>query len=225
MSKKGIRCAVCWGLVSIGLFAVCGFAELANKEPVSKDQTAKREVGSITGTISVRGVRSPENVLVYLEQVAGEWKPPKEPVAMDQKKLEFTPHVLPIVKGTKVRFLNSDPILHNVFWPKSKDRSYAARNLGTWGKGGSRTFTFKKEGHVVLLCNVHPEMEAHVVILQNPFFMVVGKDGKYEIKNVPPGEYTVKTWYPKPKRLRSKSAKATVTADKEAKLDFSLSRR
>ena len=56
----------------MSIFTVCGFAEPADKEPVSKDQTAKPEVGSITGKISVRGDRSPENVLVYLEQVAGD---------------------------------------------------------------------------------------------------------------------------------------------------------
>ncbi|MCH7725285.1 MAG: carboxypeptidase regulatory-like domain-containing protein [Planctomycetes bacterium] len=144
---------------------------------------------------------------------------------MDQKKLVFVPHVLPIVKGTTVRFLNSDPILHNVFWPKGTQGAYSGRNLGTWGKGGARSFTFDKEGHVILLCNVHSEMEAHVIILQNPFSAVVGKDGDYEIKGVPPGEYTVKTWYSKPRRLKSKSAKVTVTAGKTAELDFSLSRR
>ena len=80
-------------------------------------------------------------------------------------------------------------------------------------------------GHVVLLCNIHAEMEGHIVVLQNPFFAVTGKDGLYEIKDVPPGQYTVTTWYPQPKKLKSKSAKVTVAAGKTAKLDFSLGRR
>ena len=191
----------------------------------SAQKKSEQKTGSIKGKISVRGVRSPENVLVYIEKASGEYPAPKELAKMDQKKLVFFPHVLPIVKGTTVRFLNSDPILHNVFWPKSKDGAYKGRNLGTWGKGGVRKYTFKKEGTVVLLCNVHPEMEAHVVVLQNPYFVVVGKDGEYEIKNVPQGKYTVKTWYSKSKRLRSKSAEATVEADKATELNFPLSRR
>ena len=192
---------------------------------VSSDaRAAGDDQGSIEGTISVSGVKSPENVLVYLEEVAGDWPPPKEPAEMDQAKLAFIPHVLPIVKGTTVRFLNNDPILHNVFWPKNK--SYSARNLGTWGKGGSKKHKFDKLGAAVLLCNVHPEMEGHIVVLQNPFFTVVdNKDGEYEIKNVPPGQYTLKTWYSKPKKLRSKSEKVKVVADKETEQDFSLSRR
>jgi len=181
--------------------------------------------GTITGTIEVSGVKTPEGVLVYLEKVPGEWKPPKEPAHMDQVKLQFTPHVLPIVKGTKVEFLNSDPILHNVFWPKSQDRSYSSKNLGTWGKGGKREYTFDKEGSVVLLCNVHPEMEAFVVILQNPFSAVADKDGKYEIKGVPDGKYTLKTWYENPKKLRAKSSEVTVKAGETTTADFSLSRR
>ncbi|MFQ5733133.1 MAG: hypothetical protein ACE5KM_14420 [Planctomycetaceae bacterium] len=186
---------------------------------------AAEKTGSIKGTISVRRVKSPENVLVYVVKAPGTYPAPKKPAEMDQKKLTFIPHVLPIVKGTTVRFLNSDPILHNIFWPKSKDRSYRGHNLGTWGKGGVRTYKFNKEGHVVLLCNVHPEMEGHIVVLQNPFFTVVGKDGNYEIKNVPPGNYTVKAWYPRPKKLRAKTAKVTVAAGKAAELDFSLGRR
>jgi len=179
--------------------------------------------GSIQGEITVSGVRSPENVLVYIEKAPGDYPPPKDSAHMDQVKLVFTPAVLPILKGTKVNFLNSDPILHNVFWPKGK--SYKKRNLGTWGKGKSKNVTFDQEGEVILLCNVHPEMEGHIVVLQNPFFAVVGKDGTYEIKDVPPGDYTVKTWYTKPKKLRSKSAKVTVAAGKAAELDFSLSRK
>ncbi len=187
--------------------------------------SAADATGSIKGTIKASGVRNPENVLVYIEKTPGEFPAPEKPAEMDQVKLVFVPHVLPIVKGTTVQFKNGDPILHNIFWPNSKDGSYPGHNLGSWGKGGVRTFTYDKLGHLVLLCNVHPEMEGHIIVLQNPFFAVVGKEGTYEIKNVPPGEYTVKTWYPNPRRLRSKSATVTIEAGKAATLDFSLSRR
>lgn len=183
------------------------------------------QTGSIKGEITVRGVRSPENVLVYVEKLPGEHEPPSKPAKMDQKELTFIPHVLPIVKGMTVEFHNSDSLLHNVFWLKSKDGSYPGRNLGSWGKGGVKTFKFEKEGSVVLLCNIHAEMVGHVVVLQNPAFAVVGKDGLYEIKDVPAGQYTVKTWYSQPRKLRSKSAGVTVKAGESAELDFSLSRR
>ncbi len=208
-------------ITSTALFFLFFLPVASGVQAAEDDQEA---TGSIRGTISVSGVKSPENVLVYLKKVTGDWPPPEEPAEMDQAKLAFIPHVLPIVKGTTVRFLNNDPILHNVFWPKNK--SYSARNLGTWGKGGAKKYKFKKLGAVVLLCNVHPEMEGHIIVLQNPFFTVVdNKDGEYEIDNVPPGNYTLKTWYSKPKKLRSKSEKVKVAAGKATEQNFSLSRK
>jgi len=183
------------------------------------------QTGSIKGQITASGVRDVDSVLVYVEKAAGQYPPSQQPAHMDQQKLTFIPHVLPIVKGTKVSFLNSDPVLHNVFWNKSDDGSYPARNLGTWGKGASKEFTFDKEGSVTLLCNVHPEMEGTIVVLPNPFFALAGKDGAYEIKGVPPGQYTVKAWYPNPKKLKAKTEKVTVAAGQAAQLDFSLGRR
>ncbi len=180
--------------------------------------------GSIKGEITASGVRSPEDVVVYIQEVAGLQKPPAQPVSMDQNKLVFVPHVLPIVVGTTVDFHNGDPLLHNIFWPASDDGSYAGNNLGSWGQGDKRSFVFDKLGHVVTLCNIHAEMEGHIVVLQNPYCAVTGKEGTYEIKNVPPGQYTVATWYPQPKKLKSKSAAVTVEAGKTATLDFTLGR-
>jgi plastocyanin len=213
MNKASIAIFAAVFVGQVGLVATGGWAD---------DNTA---TGSIKGQVSVTGLRDAENVLVYIEKAPGEFAAPKEPIKMDQEKLKFIPFLLPIVKGTVVTFINSDPVLHNVFWNKSDDGSYPAKNLGSWGKGASKEFTFDKEGSVTLLCNVHPEMESHVVVLQNSFFAVVGKDGAYEITGVPAGDYSVKAWYPSPKKLKAKSAKATVTAGQATKLDFSLSRK
>ncbi len=193
--------------------------------PRGEAQDNAQATGTIKGQITVSGVKDVENVLVYVEKAPGEYSPPAQEAGVDQQKLTFIPRVLPILKGNTVKFQNSDPVLHNVFWQKSDDGSYAARNLGPWGKGGSKDFTFDKEGSVVLLCNVHPEMEGHIVVLQNPFFTLAGKDGAYEIKGVPPGEFSVKAWYPNPKKLKAKTAKVMVTAGQATQLDFSLSRK
>ncbi len=181
--------------------------------------------GAIKGEITATGVRSPEDVVVYVQNVAGEQKPPAQPAKMDQKKLTFVPHVLVVVKGTTVQFKNGDSVLHNVFWPAADDGSYAANNLGTWGQGDSKSFTFDKEGHVVLLCNVHAEMEGHILVVQNPCFAVVKKDGAYEIKGVPPGKYKLVTFYPQPKKLKPKTMEVTVEAGKTVAQDIELGRR
>ena len=92
---------------------------------------------------------------------------------MDQKNLAFVPHVLPVVVGTTVDFLNSDQVLHNVFTP---DKCAGKFNLGTWPKGETRSVKFDQTGcSPVMLCNVHPEMEGFVVVLQNPYAGVTDK--------------------------------------------------
>lgn len=175
--------------------------------------------GTIKGKITVKGARDARDTIVYLDQVPGEFKPSKEHAEMDQKNLTFIPHVLPILAGTTVDFLNSDDVLHNVFTP---DKCADKFNLGTWPKGQIRSYTFKKVGCVaVMLCNVHPEMEGWVVVLQNPYFFKTGKDGVFTIENVPEGKYTLKVWH---KKLKGKPQEIEVTKEGEIKVNFLIKR-
>jgi len=150
--------------------------------------------GVVKGKVQCKGLRDSRDAVVYLENVPGQFAAPKQPPEIDQLKMVFIPHVLPVVVGTTVRFLNSDPVLHNVFTPSKAGNKF---NLGTWPKGEAKTYTFDKPGDVRLLCNVHPEMEAWVVVLPNPYFAKTGPDGSYSIANVPAGKYTLKVWHEK----------------------------
>lgn len=153
--------------------------------------------GDISGKVKCRGVRDSKDVVVYITDIGKDPSPPKEHKVMNQKNLEFIPHVLPIVKGTTVDYLNSDDVMHNVFTP---DGCADKMNLGTWPKDSIRSYTFEEEACVsVMLCNVHPEMEAFVIIMQNPYFSTTDKEGNFTIENVPAGEYTVSVWHPKRK--------------------------
>jgi hypothetical protein len=109
---------------------------------------------------------------------------------MDQKNLHFVPHVLPILAGTTVEFPNSDPLLHNVFSISAAKRF----NLGLYGRGTVRSIRFDKAGVVQLLCNVHQEMSAFIVVLKNPYFTVVRTGQKFQILNVPAGSHRVLCW-------------------------------
>ena len=176
--------------------------------------------GTIQGKISVKGIRSPENTVVYIDKMAGTFPPPKEHAIVDQRNMSFIPHVLPIVAGTTVDFKNNDDVLHNVFTP---DECAEKFNLGTWAKGGTRSFIYKNAGcRGVLLCNVHPEMEGWVVVLQNPHFCKTGKDGLYTIKNVPAGTYTLKAWLPK---ATGPDSKVTVPQNGSVTVDISMTRK
>ena len=113
---------------------------------------------------------------------------------MDQKNLKFVPHVIVVLQGTTVDFLNSDTVGHNVFWPSVSGNKKLGHNLGTWPQGVKKSFQFSDLGAVPLLCNVHPEMSGYVVVVPTPYFAVTDKEGQYAIKGVPPGSYTLKTW-------------------------------
>lgn len=172
--------------------------------------------GTIIGTVTSRGVKDSKNVIVYLEHVKGNFKVDSIKPNLDQINRVFIPHVLPIMAGTTVRFVNSDSLDHNIFSP-SVAKPF---NIGTWGYGGTRDIKFDDTGVISLLCNIHSEMSAFIVILQNPFYAQTGLDGKYSIKEIPPGKYVLKIWHEK---LKSEANVVLITAGDTVKIDYQLS--
>ena len=153
------------------------------------------KANDIKGKVSVQGIKSPENIAVYVDVIPDKkFDAPKDPVVVDQRKMAFVPHVVAVQQGTTVEFLNSDPVGHNVYWPSISGNKKLAHNLGTWPKGEKKPFQFNDLGVASLLCNVHPEMSGYVVVTPTPYFAVTDKDGNFAIKNVPAGKYTLKTW-------------------------------
>ena len=176
--------------------------------------------GSVTGTVTVTGLATSADAVVYIQEAPGKFPPPGKPVVMDQQKMRFIPRVLPVVAGTVVKFLNSDPTPHNVFSP-----DHEKYNLGTWPQRQARDYAFTKCAKppcvYTQLCRVHPEMVGYVVVMQNPYFAVTDKEGHYEIGNVPPGSYTLAVWHT---RRKAEPKPVTVDAAKPATADFVLAR-
>jgi plastocyanin len=186
--------------------------------------------GEIKGSIKAQGLRSPENIVVYLTKA-----PPvdmdlsKTKFVMDQQNLEFIPHVLPIPVGSTVLFPNNDKVDHNVF-SMSRTKKF---NLGSYTPGESQTVVFDKPGIVELRCDVHAEMAAYILVMKNPYFAVTDKKGHFEIPDsgylqqmglegiadLPPGKYTVKTWHEKLK-TQKKSIVVPDSGDVAVQLDL-----
>jgi len=195
--------------------------------------TSLSSAGTITGTVKAKGVRTPENVVIYIQKVGdNKFAPPEGAADMDQKEMTFIPHVMPILVGTTVDFLNSDKVRHNVFSP-SKTKKF---DLGTYATGIVRSMIFDKPGLVAILCNVHAEMSAFVLPLKNPYFAATDKDGKFQIPNnkamkvakvaekyrkLPAGKYKLITWHEK---LKTKTKEVVVPAEGEVKVEFVLTR-
>jgi plastocyanin len=170
--------------------------------------------GEIHGKVVARGLSDSADAVVYVAKIAGKtFAPSAAHAKIDQRNLKFVPHVLPVLAGTTVDFLNSDPILHNVFSP---DACADHVNLGTWPQGQVKSFTFKNDCFAALLCKIHPEMEGFVAALPTPYFAVTGADGSYLIKDVPDGGYTLKVWHPRLKAAQKKiEVKGATVADFE----------
>lgn len=158
--------------------------------------------------------------MVYVEAIAGKTFPaPTDRVVVDQKGLLFQPHVVAVPVGATVEFLNSDKVAHNIFWPAVSGNKKMSHNMGTWPSGQKREFKFDTPGVVPLLCNVHPEMSAYIVVAPTPFFAVTDADGSYKIAGVPDGQYTVAAWH-EGMKVQSKPVKIAG----ETVADFALSK-
>src|ERR1700676_5241904 len=166
-----------------GLLARTAFALLAGG--------ALAYSGSLTGKIS--GGKGA--AVICIDAIPGKSLPaPEKHIAMDQKSLLFQPHVLVVLVGSTVDFLNDDSVQHNIFWPSISGNKKLSHNMGTWPKGEIRSFKFDTPGIVPLLCNVHPEMSGYIIVAPTPYFTEADAAGNYKIDNVPDGTYTVTAW-------------------------------
>ena len=156
---------------------------------------AMTAAGEIKGKVTAQHIKSAEDIAVYVDAIPGKtFTPPATAPVADQKHMTFVPHMVVVLKGTSVDFLNSDPVGHNVYWPNISGNKKLAHNMGTWPQGQKKSFTFNDLGVAPLLCNVHPEMSGYVVVVPTPYFAVTDKEGNFVIKDIPDGSYTLKAW-------------------------------
>lgn len=176
---------------------------------------AADNTGTISGTVNA-GIARKYPTVVYIDEVPGQKFATPAKMNMDQKAKVFLPRVLPLLAGTAVEFLNSDPFVHNVFSPDGEKY-----DLGNWDKGEKRSYTFKHPGVYTQLCKLHPDMIAYIVVLKNPYFALVDDQGKFKIAGAPVGNWTLKVWNErlKPNQL-NKTFSVVVAAGQDAKIDI-----
>jgi plastocyanin len=158
-----------------------------------------------------------QNIVIYLRSA-----PAMPSIEEEDKQLQmvqlgetFIPHILPIVKGSTVRFPNQDPIFHNVF-SLSGTKSF---DLGRYPKGDSRSVIFEEAGIVPVFCHLHSDMSAIILVLENPYFAVPDPDGRYRIENIPAGNYTLIAWHERSEKVEQQ---VEVVAGKALELDITV---
>jgi len=141
---------------------------------------------------SARGVDVPvEAAVAYLVPTRPLRIPlSQDTVVVDQLNLTFVPGLTVVQLGTTVDFANSDPVLHNVFTPNTPPF-----NLGLYPRATSRQHRFTKPGTYVILCHIHPEMVAYVVVVPTPYHAMVDAEGHFAISDIPSGEYALHVWH------------------------------
>jgi hypothetical protein len=137
------------------------------------------------------------NILVYVKSGLGSYHfdVPATPAALDQVGCMYEPHVLGLMAGQALEIKNTDPIIHNVHPVPHNNRG--------WNKSqpvGSAPIeaSFEHPDFAMpVLCNVHPWMRAFLFVFPHPYFDVTSTAGTFELKNLPPGTYTVEAWQEK----------------------------
>lgn len=158
-----------------------------------------------------------ENAVVYVSGgLEGRTFPvPAEPVVLEQKGCTYKPHVIALQANQKLDVVNSDSTTHNIHPSPNNNREWNT----TQPPGVPLEQTFAREEIAIpVKCNIHPWMRSYIAVFKHPYFAVTGKDGSFELKNLPAGNYTVTVWHGK---LGTQSQQITV-AGQPGKLDFTF---
>lgn len=135
------------------------------------------------------------NVFVYIKTgLEGKtFAPPKDVVVLDQRGCQFVPRVVAMQAGQTLAVRNSDPVSHNIHPRPANNREWNQQQ-SPGAPDLERRFA-RGEVMIPVKCNVHAWMKSWIGVMEHPYFAVTGPDGAFELRNLPPGEYTVAAWH------------------------------
>jgi hypothetical protein len=184
--------------------ALSGTVKLAGPRPVAKridmaaDPACSRiHPAPVTDEDVVAGTNGAlENVIVYISDGLGNrsFDPPKEPVVFEQKGCLYNPHILGMLARQTLQIINHDPTAHNIHPVPQNNREW---NISQPPGSPPIEQTFAREEIIPVKCNVHPWMRGYVGVFKHPYFAITNKDGRFDLKNLPRGEYTIEAWHEK----------------------------
>ena len=155
------------------------------------------------------------NIVVYLEgqSLKRESQRAHFHSQIDQRNAEFIPHVLAVIRGTVVDFINRDNVYHNVF-SFSPAKKF---NIGRRPTGQAVPVVMDKPGIVEVFCDIHSNMSAYIVVLDNDYFTQPDRQGNYSIDRIPVGTYTLKAWH---EHLSSQEQPITISRNSTTTINF-----
>jgi plastocyanin len=135
------------------------------------------------------------DAVVYVKEGLGNYRfdAPGETAVLQQKNCMYEPHVVALMTGQPFEVQNNDPTMHNVH-PMPKHNRQWSNSQPSGSAALHETFTHV-EFAMPVLCNVHPWMRALVFVFDHPYYAVTPREGNFELKNLPPGTYTIEAWH------------------------------
>ncbi len=208
-----------------GAAAVRGVVKFVGAAPVRRPVALpsgcaeQHKTPPLDSSLLVQGDRL-QGALVYVEGLA-DWRepPPAAEVVIDQFGCLYRPRVIAARVGQPVVILNSDPLVHNVH-SEAQQNAAATFNeiMATAGTRLVKTFA-RPEVAVHLKCDIHPWMSAYVGVFAHPYFAITDENGEFQLRNLAPGEYTLRAWH---ETLGTQSQKLTVTASTDVPVELSF---
>lgn len=141
---------------------------------------------TLRGSLLAADGSVPKQAVVFVEGIsASAFSVPSAPLVISQRGARFRPDFAVAVVGQLVELPNDDRIIHNVF-SVSPVKKF---DLGHYGQGEKRSVRFERSGSVELFCGIHETMQGLIVVAPSPHFALVGQDGSFAIRAMPPGKY------------------------------------
>ena len=181
-----------------GVVKFKGTAEKPTRIDMSADPYCAKAHASAATTedLVTDGSGGLENVVVYVSDGLGTrtFPIPDQPAVMEQKGCQYKPHVLAMRAGQKLNVVNSDVTTHNIHPTPNNNREWNVSQ--PQGTPLEQVFA-REEVAISVKCNIHPWMKSYIAVVKNPYFAVTSKGGTFELKDLPPGNYTIQAWHEK----------------------------
>ncbi len=173
--------------------------------PLVSDEVVTGEGGSLA------------NLIVYVKTGLENrtFETPKDAVVLDQNGCQYKPHVVALMANQSIDITNSDDTTHNIHPTPKNNRDW---NKSQSPKAAKITDAFAREEVAIpVKCNVHSWMKSYSAVFKHPYFQVTTTKGSFELKNLPPGDYTIEAWHEK---YGVTEQKVTVGPKETKKIDF-----
>lgn len=157
------------------------------------------------------------NVVVYVEVDGARADGRGTEVVLDQHACRFEPHVSVVPVGAKLVVRNSDEVSHNV----NMNSRYSGRINEMMPASTQRTIELSRKDRLTIACDVHPWMSSHVFVMESPYWALTGADGRFEIPDLPPGDYVARYWHEE--LGESKSERFSVDPGEVTELELEVS--